>query len=399
MKRKYHQALIGILIIFICQGIANVGKAQEKKKIQLDSYEDRLARVLVNYSLEIKPGDELFVWTNLLAKELNMAVYKEALLRGAHISFFDDENEQLEYFLKNANDLQFEHTPIVHKFMVEKASAILYILASFNSKSLSNIEPSCFTKNRKRLSEINKIQKDRSLRKELRWCGTVYPTNASAQEANMSLSEYKDFVYNADLLNEPNPINEWQKIDKNQLAIIEWLKGKKNVHIKGPNIDLTFSIQDRVFISGCGKNNFPDGEIFTGPVEKSVNGWVKFNYPANLNYRELKDIELWFKDGKVIKEKAATNQETLTESLNNDEGSRYLGEFGIGTNYGIKCFTNNIGFDEKIGGTIHFALGNSYPETGGKNKSGGHWDILTDMKEGEIIIDGELFYKNGKILK
>ncbi|MBI3738053.1 MAG: aminopeptidase, partial [Chloroflexi bacterium] len=158
------------------------------------------------------------------------------------------------------------------------------------------------------------------------------------------------------------------------------------------------SIKGRTFIECAGKENFPDGEIFTGPVEHSVNGWIRFKYPAIYDGQEITDIELWFKDGKVVKEKASKNQELLTSLLNTDAGARYLGEWGIGTNYGIKRFTKNMLFDEKIGGTIHFAVGAGYPESGSKNDSGLHWDMLCDMADAEIKVDGDLFYKNGKSL-
>ena len=169
--------------------------------------------------------------------------------------------------------------------------------------------------------------------------------------------------------------------------------------LRGSNIDLKMSIENRTFFNDDGKENFPAGEIYTSPVENSTNGWIRFSYPAIFENREIIDIELWFENGKVVKEKARKGQEFLTETLNTDTGARILGELGIGTNYGIKRFTKNMLFDEKMGGTIHMALGNSYPETGGLNKSAIHWDILKDMKkDGEIYADGKLFYKDGKLL-
>ena len=164
----------------------------------------------------------------------------------------------------------------------------------------------------------------------------------------------------------------------------------------GANIDLTLSIKDRTFISCDGKENFPDGEIFTGPVEDSANGWIRFKYPAIFMGQEITDIELWFENGKVVKENASKNLELLTSSLNTDGGSRFLGELGIGTNYGITKFTKEMLFDEKIGGTFHLAVGAGYPETGSKNDSGIHWDMLCDMSESEVEVDGEVFYKDGK---
>jgi aminopeptidase len=216
-----------------------------------------------------------------------------------------------------------------------------------------------------------------------------------AQEADMSLSDYEDFVYGAGLLNDPDPVARWREEGQRQQKLIKWLAGKDTVTLKGANVDLKMSIKERTFKEADGKYNFPDGEIFTGPVEDSVNGWIRFGYPAIYGGQEVTDIELWFENGKVVKEKANKGQELLTSLLNTDGGARYLGEWGIGTNYGINRFTKNMLFDEKLGGTIHLAVGASYPETGGKNDSGVHWDMLCDMAESEIMVNDELFYKNG----
>jgi aminopeptidase len=167
---------------------------------------------------------------------------------------------------------------------------------------------------------------------------------------------------------------------------------------RNSNVDLKMSIKDRLFIPCDGKENFPDGEIFTGPVEDSVEGWVRFRYPAIENGQEVTDIELWFEKGCVVKESATKNQKLLTAQLNIDAGARHLGELGIGTNYGITRFTKDMLFDEKLGGTIHLAVGAGLPESGSKNESGIHWDMLCDMHDAEIHVDGELFYRNGKFV-
>jgi aminopeptidase len=232
--------------------------------------------------------------------------------------------------------------------------------------------------------------------KELRWCGTAFPTHASAQEADMSLADYCEFVYGAGMLNDDDPVAYWKKVGQEQQKLADWLKGRDLVALKGSNVDLKMSIKDRIFIPCDGKENFPDGEIFTGPVEDSVEGWVRFRYPAIFSGEEVTDIVLWFEKGKVVKETASKNQELLTAQLNTDAGARYLGEFGIGTNYGITRFTKEMLFDEKIGGTIHLAVGAGLPESGSKNESGIHWDMLCDMHDAEMRADGELFYRNGK---
>ena len=182
-----------------------------------------------------------------------------------------------------------------------------------------------------------------------------------------------------------------------QQQLVDWLKGKDRVHVRGPHIDLTLSIAGRTFINSDGKRNMPSGEIFTGPVEDSVNGWVRFTYPAIRGGREVEGVEFEFVDGKVVRASADKNEEYLISQLDSDEGARYLGEFAVGTNYQIQRFTKSILFDEKIGGTVHMAVGAGYPETGSRNRSSVHWDFICDMREdSEILVDGELFYRNGE---
>jgi aminopeptidase len=245
---------------------------------------------------------------------------------------------------------------------------------------------------------LTKVFLERAANLDLRWCYTLFPTNASAQDADMSLTDYQEFVYGAGLLEDPDPISAWKDEGKHQRELINWLSGKDLVEIIGKHVDLRFSINDRTFKEADGKYNFPDGEIFTGPVEESANGWIRFSYLAIYEGQEIIDVELWFENGKVVKEKAAKGEKLLTASLNTDSGARFLGEWGIGTNYGIKHFTKNMLFDEKMGGTIHLALGSGYPEKGSVNESAIHWDMLCDMADSEIKVDGESFYKNGKVI-
>jgi aminopeptidase len=356
----------------------------------------KLAKVLVHYSLQIKSGQQLDLRTSPLADELSLAVYAEAVKAGAHVVVQNMLPGAEEAFYKFASDEQLDYVSPFHKLTVESFDAILYIEAEHNTRALSGVDPARIARVRKARAPVSKILLERSARNELRWCLTVYPTQAMAQEADMSLADYQDFVYGAGFMNERDPIAAWQKEARRQRELIAWLAGKNHVALKGANIDLALSIKGRRFMESEGKFNFPDGEIFTSPVEDSVNGWVRFRYPAIYGGQEVTDIELRFKDGKAVKEKASKGRELLTALLNTDAGARYLGEWGVGTNYHIQRFTKNMLFDEKMGGTIHLAVGASYPETGGKNNSGLHWDMLCDMTESEIIVDGEVFYRNGK---
>jgi aminopeptidase len=213
----------------------------------------------------------------------------------------------------------------------------------------------------------------------------------------MSLSEFEDFCYGAALVHEPDPIAAWRNISKEQQKLIDWLSDKHQVRLVGPDTDLTLSIKGRSWVNCDGHENFPDGEIFTGPLEDSVNGHVRFTYPACTDGREVEDVRLWFENGKVVKATAAKNEQFLLTMLDTDEGSRTLGEFAFGTNKGVQRFTKNILFDEKIGGTVHMAVGAGFPETGSQNRSAIHWDMICDLRQGgEVWVDGEIFAKDGK---
>ena len=356
----------------------------------------KLAKVLINYSLEIKPGQKLTISTSPMAHELTLAAYEEAIKAGAHVFVMQPIEELSEIFYKFATDEQLDFVPPVGELLVETYDAELNIDAAVNRRILSGVNPDRIARRSKAQTKLMKTYMDRSARGELRWCLTVFPNNANAQDADMSLRDYTEFVFGAGMLSEDDPTEFWREEGRRQGKLVSWLKGRDKAVLKGSNIDMTLSIKERTFIPADGKYNFPDGEIFTGPVEESANGWVRFKYPAIYLGQEVDDIELWFENGRVVKEKASKNQQLLTSTLNTDNGARYLGEWGIGTNYGITRFTKDMLFDEKIGGTIHFAAGASYPETGGKNDSAIHWDMLCDMSESEITLDGDLFYKDGK---
>ena len=356
----------------------------------------KLAKVMVHYSLALKSGQQCQIRTHPLAEELTLAVYEEAIKAGAFVTILNSTPGAEEIFYKYASDAQLDYVSPIRKLITETFDASLAIWSEHNTRSLSGIDGTRMARAAKAGAPISKIFLERAARNELRWCLTVYPTHAMAQEADMNLNDYREFVYGAMMLNEDDPVAYWKKTGQEQQKMVDWLKGRDQVVLKGSNVDLSLSIKERVFIPCDGQLNFPDGEIFTGPVEDSVNGWIRFKYPAIEYGQEVTDIQLWFENGKVVKETASKNQELLTAQLNADAGSRTLGEFGIGTNYGITRFTKNMLFDEKLGGTIHLAVGSGYPESGSKNDSGIHWDMLCDMNDAEITVDGDLFYKNGK---
>ncbi len=356
-----------------------------------------LARTLVQYSTEVRPGDHVAIYSTPLAAPLVQEVFREVLRAGGFPYVFLGL-ESLEYiFFTEANDDQLKHVSRVDRMVREEFEVMIAIMAQANTRSLTGVDPARLRLRRQAYGDLMQRFMARSAAGEARWVGTLYPTEAYAQDAEMSLAEFEDFVYRATFADQEDPVAAWQRVHDEQQRLVDWLKGKRQVEVKGPNADLRLSIEGRVFINADGKKNMPSGEIFTGPVEDSVEGWVRFTYPAVTAGREVEGIELTFEKGRVVKASARKNEDYLLKTLDTDEGARYLGEFAIGTNFRINRFIKNILFDEKIGGTIHLALGAGYPETGSRNHSAVHWDMICDMRDGgQILVDGELFYDSGE---
>ncbi len=237
---------------------------------------------------------------------------------------------------------------------------------------------------------------ERAAAGELRWCGTLFPTRAHAQEAGMSLADYEDFVYRACLLDRDDPAAAWREVHREQQRIIDYLARRDVIRIVAPDTDLTYRVGGRTWINSSGARNFPSGEVFTAPHEDSASGTVRFSYPALRFGNEVEDVRLTFRDGRVVEATAARGQAFLEAMLELDPGARALGEVAFGLNYGITRFTRNILYDEKIGGTMHVALGQAYPDSGGTNRSALHWDLICDLHEGRVYADGELCYADGR---
>ncbi|MBN1657960.1 MAG: aminopeptidase [Anaerolineae bacterium] len=358
---------------------------------------EAVARILVDYSVDVQPGQFVQVSGTPEGKPLLLAIYKRVLERGGHPWLRVGFDETAEILFKVASDEQLDYIPGVLRQAVEDIHASISVWTEVNTKALTNVDPARQARRGRAQRPISERFLERAANKELKWTGTAFPTNAFAQDAEMSLSEFEDFVYGAALVHEPDPIAAWQAVSREQQKLIDWLQDKGQVRLVGPDTDLTLSIKGRSWVNCDGHENFPDGEIFTGPIENSVNGTVRFTYPACEGGREVEDVRLWFEDGKVVKATAAKNEEYLLTMLDTDEGSRYLGEFAFGTNRGVQRFTKNILFDEKIGGTVHMAVGTGYPETGSLNRSSIHWDMICDLRQGgEVWVDGVLFAKDGE---
>jgi aminopeptidase len=360
---------------------------------------EMLAEVLVNYSIQAKPGDRVLIEGSTLAEPLIKACYAQVLHAGGHPLTNISLPGTDVLFYKYASEEQLKHIPAPRRLAMETYDARIAIIADDNTKALSNADPKKMSIRSKATGELLKLMLERSARGEMRWVATLFPTSAHAQDAEMSLTEYEDFVYSACLPEADDPVGYWQRFSEWQERLVMWLKGKTRVHVKGKETDLSLSIAGRPFINCDGRMNMPDGEVFTGPVEDSMSGHVLFSYPAIYQGREVSGIHLRFEKGRVVEATAEKNEEFLHKMLEIDAGAKLVGEFAIGTSKTITKFTREILFDEKISGSFHMALGAGYPESGSKNESAIHWDMICDLREGgEIWVDDELLYKNGKFV-
>lgn len=360
---------------------------------------ERWAHTLVHYSLYLKEGETVVISSTPLAAPLIEAVYSEVLRVGAYPVVLLDLESLDEILLREGNEAQLTNISPATLAALEQANARLHISASGNPRALNGVDPARIAQRRSAGYALSQKLRQRESAGAFRWSGTLYPTSGFAQDAGMSLSEFEAFVFDVCFLNDPDPIARWQELAAKQQRLVDWLVGRKRVYVKGDGTDLTLSIEDRIFINSDGKRNFPSGEFFTGPVENSANGVIRFDIPTSYGGRTVEGVRLVFKEGKVVEASAQQGQAFLNQMLALDEGARYLGEFAFGNNPRVDRSTKNVLFDEKMGGTIHMALGASYPETGGLNQSALHWDMVCDLRTtGEVWIDDTLFLKDGTIV-
>jgi aminopeptidase len=370
----------------------------------VDPRVDRHAQVLVDYCVRVAPGDRVVIEAEPAAEPLVRAVFARILKAGGHpqlavsLSGMQTYSGIDDLFMAYANDAQLGFVPPFLLDAYEHFEGRIRIHSQSNTRTLTTADPKRLAQRMTAVKPILKAQFGRGSTGDFKWVTTLYPTEAYAQDAELSLPDYEDFVYGACHVDgDDDPVTYWAGVQKDQAKAIGALEGHEQVHLEGPNCDLTLSIKDRKFMNADGTCNMPDGEIYTGPVEESVDGWVRFSYPAIRLGNEVDGIELRFKEGKVVEATASKNQPLLEETLNTDHGARYVGEFAIGTNYGIQRHTGNILFDEKIGGSFHMALGSGYPETGSQNESAIHWDMICDMRQdSRISVDGDVVYKDGQ---
>jgi len=362
-----------------------------------DSRVEAVAKVLVRYSIDLKPGQLVQIESKMEGTPLVVALYQAVLKAGGHPWLDLDVEESQELFYSYASDAQLDFYPEFLKQANEDIDASITIWTDANTKRLNNVDPAKQAHRAKTMHPVNNRLFERMASKELHWVGTAHPTNAAAQTAEMSLRDYEDFVYGACLVAEPDPIAAWQAVSAEQQRLIDWLSERNEIHLQGEDTDLRLTYEGRTWENCDGHENFPDGEVFTGPIEDSVEGYIRFSYPACYRGRQVEDVRLWFEKGKVVKATAAKNEAFLLEMLAIDDGAKFVGEFAFGTNQGIQSFTGDTLFDEKIGGTVHLALGKGFLETGSKNDSAIHWDMVCDLRRGGLVrVNGETFSENGQ---
>jgi len=367
----------------------------------IDPRLSKLAEVLVRYSVGLQKKDVVVIQSAPVAEALVVALYEAALRAGAHPQVRMAPEVLTELLLKHGSTEQLQFVSPLLQYEMETIDARIGVWAEVNTRALSNTDAGKQAMMSAAREPIMSRFMERAGSGELRWTGTVFPTEASAQDAEMSLGEYEDFVFGAGLLDKADPVAAWREVARKQQEAVEMLNGKKVLHIEAGNgTDLRMSVEGRTWINCCGKENFPDGEVFSTPIEDSVEGLIAFSFPVVHMGRECLGVKLHVEKGKVVRATASKGEEFLNQMLDQDAGARRAGEIAIGCNYNITQFTRNSLFDEKIGGTVHLAVGASYPETGGTNRSGLHWDMVCDMRDGgRIVADGETIHEDGRFTK
>ncbi len=358
-----------------------------------------LAKILVNYSTEVKEGETVSIDGETAAAPLLLAVYEEVMRAGANPIMNVALDGQVAAYFKHASDEQLQWVSPYAEWMVDNVDVRIAVGASTNTRELSGVAPEKQMLRQSATGELMQRAMKRSAEGDFRWVYTLYPTSAYASEAEMSLADYEDFYYGACLAADGDPLDAWRKASQETERLAEWIEGKEEVRVTAPGTDIKLGIAGRKFIPCDGRHNMPDGEFFTGPVEDSVEGEVSFHLPAVIGGREVAGVKLRFEAGRVVDASAERGEEYLLKLLDTDPGARTLGELGIGTNYGIDRGTREVLLDEKIGGTVHMAVGASYPESGGTNESSVHTDLVCDLRlGGKLEVDGVVMQENGKFV-
>ena len=360
---------------------------------------ERLGDLVVNYSLELSEGQVLRIDGLEIAAPLALATYKAALAVGAHPYTSLSTDGLVELLLEAGSEEQLAYLSPVETMEIDSLDALVTIWSEANTRSLTRVDSGKHSRYIAAHRTLSNRRWERIAAGEMRWCGTLHPTLAHAQDADMSLEEYEAFVFAACHTDREEPAAHWSGVAESLGARAEELGSVRELRIVGPDTDLRLGVEGRTWLAADGKYNMPDGEVFTSPRETETEGKIRYTFPAIFQGREVEDVRLRFEGGRVVAAEAARGEEYLRSLLDMDDGARVLGEVAFGLNYEIDRFTRNILFDEKIGGTMHFALGAAFAQAGGENSSGLHWDMICDLRqEGEVYADGELVWKAGQFL-
>ena len=360
---------------------------------------EKWAKALAGYSVDVRQGQTVGIMGHAAAEPLIREVHREVLrLGGLPVVIYLPESTQAD-LLTEGSDEQLQFVSPIDRWIRTKADVTINIRAETNTRRMSGVNPARQALYAGARRELFETYMKRAAEGNLDWTLTLYPTDAYAQDADMDTATYADFVMRACKLDRDDPVAAWTELRNEQQRLIDWLDGRSDIVLKGEGIDLSLSVAGRTWINSDGRRNFPSGEIFTGPVEDSVTGRIQFSFPVVTAGRQIENIRLRFEHGKVVEATASKNEDYLIQQLDTDPGARFLGEFAFGTNFDITQFTKNILFDEKIGGTVHMAVGAGYPETGSSNKSAIHWDMIADLRQGGVVtVDGEIFMKDGQFV-
>jgi len=351
----------------------------------------RFADLLVGYCLDVQAGEEVLVRSTTLAEPLLLEVQRAIMARDAWPLLRVELPGSTAAFHQHARDVHLDGFPEVSYAEAKKAHCQLAIQAPENTRALVGIDPERLA----RATRARKPLRDQAMKK--RWCSTLWPTQANAQQAGIGLAGFEAFVERALFLDQPDPVRAWGELRAFQARLIDSLKSARELRIQAPGTDLRLGVAGRTWVNSDGRRNMPSGEIFTGPHESSANGRIQFDVPSSPAGVEVSGVELELRDGEVVGARAERGDEYLRRALATDDGARRIGEIGIGTNFGIQRPIGAILFDEKIGGTVHVALGRSYPETGAKNESALHWDLICDLRAGgRISADGQTLLQDGR---
>lgn len=354
---------------------------------------------MVGYSLRLEEGETLRIDAGETASPLAESLYRAAIRAGALPSVNIQPNGLYEQTVALGSEEQLGFISPADVHDVETVDALVTIWSEANTRSLTRADPDRHQKYLAARRRLRDRRAERIAADQMRWCGTLHPTQAHAQDAEMSLDEYEAFVFGACHVDRDDPAAHWTGVAAQLEQRAGQLSAAREIRVIGPDTDLRVGVDGRRWLPASGRHNLPDGEIYTSPIETRTTGEIRFSFPALFEGRRVEDVQLRFEDGRVTKSEATVGGEFLRSLLTMDDGASIAGEFAFGLNYEIDRFTNNILFDEKIGGTVHLAVGAGFAEAGGRNRSALHWDLITDLRaDGEVYADGELIWKQGRFL-